>query len=201
MGEMTNLKDINFGINQYCGPAVLSALTGESTDRCAAVISSISGKREIKAVDRNHLKLALEKLRFTAEETNFSGSTLYGTLFRMHNHDGLYIVHVPHHVVAVEIKGTEIYICDNHCKTPLDIKQSARLMQKVEKVLRVSRRSEPKFLRQELKVTKFGYRYDISRFNIYENEEDNTVGHVGSITASSKTELDLIVEALRIHND
>lgn len=57
--KMTNLKDINFGINQYCGPAVLSALTGESTDRCAAVISAVSDRKEIKAVQRQHLIDAL----------------------------------------------------------------------------------------------------------------------------------------------
>ncbi len=42
----TNLKDINFGINQFCGPAVISVLTGKSTDECASVIMAITGRSE-----------------------------------------------------------------------------------------------------------------------------------------------------------
>jgi len=140
----TNLKEVNFGLNQYCGPAVLSALTGESTDRCAAVISAVSGRQVIKAVEIAHLKEALKRLKFDVTETNFAGQMLYGVLYRMHTFDGLYLVFVPHHVIAIEVKGTEIYICDNHTKTPMDIKQSARLSQKVERVLKVSRKEEPK---------------------------------------------------------
>ncbi len=65
---MTNLKDINFGLNEYCGPAVLSALTGESTDRCASVIMSITGKTVVKAVDFDDLVKAFKKLRFDRSE-------------------------------------------------------------------------------------------------------------------------------------
>jgi len=193
---MTNLKEINFGLNQYCGPAVLSALTGESTDRCAAVISSVSGKREIKAVERGHLRESLKRLRFNVEETIFGGSSLYGILYRMHTHDGLYVIFVPHHVIAVEVKGTEIYICDNHTKTPLDIKQSARLTQKVEDVWRVTAKSLPKFLRSEIKVHQGFTSIDILRFNVYENEEDNNKEIMGSIRTSSYNEIREIIKAL-----
>ena len=197
---MTNLKEINFGINQYCGPAVLSALTGESTDRCAAVISAVSGKREIKAVELGHLKEALKKLRFDVEETNFGGSTLYGTLYRMHTFDGLYIISVPHHVVAVEVKGTEIYICDNHCKTPLDIKQSVRLTQKVNSVLKVTPKSPPVFIGSSIRLDRNyrGTNFEINIFSVnrYENSEDDNQYSLGTIRYKDNLELKWILEAL-----
>src|ERR1035437_10016730 len=147
-----SLQVVNFGLNQYCGPAVLSALTGESTDRCAAVISAVSGKKEIKAIEQTHIKEALKRLRFDVTDTDFGGSTLYGTLYRMYNHNGLYVVMIPHHVVAVEVKDNEIFICDNHTKTPLDIKQSARLTQRVELVWKVTAKNPPKFVKNEIEL-------------------------------------------------
>lgn len=198
---MTNLKDVNFGINQFCGPAVLSALTGESTDRCAAVISAVSGAKVIKAVQREHLKEALKRLRFDVNETNFSGSTLFGVLYRMHSHDGLYVVFVPHHVIAIEVKGTEIYICDNHSKTPLDIKQSARLTQRVEQVLKVSRKEAPKFIKSELEVLRFSdlKKIELNRKNEYECKEDNTKEFMGYLYIRDEDELrELIAKLIEV---
>lgn len=193
---MTSLKDVNFGINQYCGPAVLSALTGESTDRCAAVISAVSGKKEIKAVNRAHLKEALKRLRFNVEDTIFGGSSLYGTLHRMHTHDGLYIVFVSRHVVAVEVVGTEIYICDNHCKTPLDVKQSARLTQRVGGVLKVSPKDPPKFVGQVVELKKHPNSIDIVSHFKYENPEDDTTYSLGYIRFKDDEERRMIMSAL-----
>lgn len=193
---MTSLNNINFGLNQYCGPAVLSALTGENTDRCAAVISSISGQKTIKGTERRHLKQALLKLRFDVTDTIFAGSTLYGTLHRMHTFDGLYVVFVPKHVIAIEVKGTEIYICDNHCKTPLDIKQSARLMQKVEDVWRVFPKELPIFLRSEIVVHKEYNRVTLTRKNIYKNPEDNNESHLGGFSYANESEMKFILEKL-----
>ena len=52
---MTNLKAVNVGMNKYCGPAVLSILTGKSTDECARVISSINGSYNVAGVQLNDL--------------------------------------------------------------------------------------------------------------------------------------------------
>ena len=193
---MTNLKEVNFGINQYCGPAVLSALTGESTDRCAAVISAVSGRREIRAVDRADLKEALKRLKFDITETKFGGGTLFGTLHRMYNKNGLYIVFVPHHVVAVEVKDSQIYICDNHTKTPIEIKQSARLMQKCQDVWEVTPHPIPKYLRTEIRIFQGFKGIDIFRKLIYENEEDNITEVIGNIRSISNSEIFKIVEEL-----
>ena|SRR6266545_1638557 len=199
---MTNLKEINFGINQYCGPAVLSALTGESTDRCAAVISAVSGKKEIKAVERAHLKEALRRLRFDVEETIFGGQTLYGTLFRMYSYDGLYVVFVPHHVIAIEVKDTEIFICYNHCKSPLDIKQSSRLTQKVELVLKVTPKSPPIFIESSIRLDKgnagANFKIDIYSVNKYKNPEDDNQYLLGTIRYKDDEELTQILEAFKL---
>lgn len=196
---MTSLKDVNFGLNQYCGPAVLSALTGESTDRCVAVISAISGKTEIKAVAREHLKEALKRLRFEVKDESdyFGGSTLYGKLYNMCTRNGLYIVFVPHHVIAVEVKGSEIYICDNHTKAPLDIKQSARLTQKVEEVWKVTPKATPKFVRSEIKIVRNTNGLDIQSYSHYENLEDNIRYNLGHIKFKDNQELRQIIEALK----
>jgi hypothetical protein len=196
---MTTLKDINFGMNQYCGPAVLSALTGESTDRCATVISAVSGKREIKAVEKHHLKQALAKLRFDVEDTIFAGSSLYGTLYRMHTHDGLYVIFVPHHIIAVEVKGTEIYICDNHTKTPLDIKQSARLTQKCEAVWKVTPKNPPIFIGNSIRLDRSLNRIDIYSFNKYENSEDDNEYSLGHIRFKDDKELEQILYKLHCY--
>jgi hypothetical protein len=186
---MTTLNDVQ-GVNKYCGPAVLAALTGESTDRCAAVISRISGKDEIKAVNREHLKAALKGLKFDVEETQYGGATLYGTLFRMHAADGKYVVFVPHHVVAVEVKENQIYICDNHTKTPIDIKQSARLSQRVEAVWRVFAHPLPVFVKTEITVSRFDNTIKISAFDRYEKAEDDVTRRLGSITCKDEKELE-----------
>lgn len=195
----TNLKDINFGINQFCGPAVLSALTGENTDRCAAVISAVSGRKEIKAVSKEHLKQALSRLKFDVRSTTFSGGTLFGCLFRMKDHNGLYVLFVPHHVVAVEVRDSQIFICDNHSKSPLDIKQSARLTQRVEDTWEVFPKKIPKFLRSEIFVTKdtFLDRVNIIEKNIYDDESQNTEIQLGYIRYNGLENLELIVKKLK----
>lgn len=141
---MTNLKEVNFGMNKFCGPAVLSALTGKSTDECAAVISAINGQTTITAVYMHDLMRAFNKLGFDfTKEEKLIGRTLYGTLFRLASEEGMYIVCVPHHVVAVEVKDKRAYIIDNHTKQPLVASSSSRLMQKVTEVYRVKERPKP----------------------------------------------------------
>jgi hypothetical protein len=197
---MTTLKDINFGLNQYCGPAVLSALTGESTDRCAAVISAVSSRKEIKAVNKHDIIESLRRLRFNVIEQS-GGSTLFGVLNRIYENDGQYIIFVPQHVVAVEIKDKEIYICDNHTKTPINIKQSARLTQKVNSVLKVEARNPPRFIGAMIRIDRMYNGVDIISVNRYENPEDDTQYRLGNIKFVDNKELEQILLALRKEYD
>jgi hypothetical protein len=197
---MTNLKTINFGLNQFCGPAVMSALTGKSTDECAAVISAVSGRKEIKAVQPAHIKEALKRLRFDVSELD-GGPTLFGVLNRLYRNNGFYVIFVPRHVVAIEIKIDEVYICDNHTKTPLNIRQSARLLQKVEAVWRVFPHPLPKFVGSSIRLDKHINHIDIVCINRYENSEDDTQYSLGSIRYEDQLELTDIIRTLTTEFD
>lgn len=139
---MTSLSDIK-GFNEYCGPSVLAALTGRSTDACAAVISAVSGQKVIKAVAVNHLIEALKRIEFEATELIPPARTVYGCLSALVNKDGFYIINVPRHVVAVEIKNKTIYLIDNHTKHAINAGASARLTQAVERVYQVKPKPKP----------------------------------------------------------
>jgi len=185
-------------MNQFCGPAVLSALTGESTDRCAAVISSINGKREIKAVNTQDLMKAFKKLRFDVTEVPKTGYTLYGTLTGLSlSGNAFYVIMVPNHVVAVEVLDKNIYLIDNHSKTPLPAESSARLSQRVLQVWKVVRKGESKFVGSEIKVEKFNYSIEVHKYNHYEDKNDDTKQYIGCINFKGEEEFQQIIEALK----
>jgi len=138
---MTNLKTVNVGMNKYCGPAVLSILTGKSTDECARVISNINGKYNVTGVQLNDLLLAASRLGFDCIPAT-KANTLYGTLIRLVNEDGMYIITVPNHFVTIEVVDKKIYFCDNHTKEPIPAASSARLGQQVLAAQKVIKRAE-----------------------------------------------------------
>ena len=197
---MTNLKEINFGVNQFCGPAVLSALTGRNTDECAAVITGINGQTVIKAVAVKDLLEAFKRLRFDCIRVE-GGRSLYGTLLRLlqSGGEGFYIVLVPKHVVAIEVAKGSVYLVDNHSKQPLMASSSARLMQKVEAVYKVVKKSEPVFVKTEVKAKVTDDRITILLDNIYENPSDNTIRVLGSfIYLNSKMLNDIVTELVKV---
>lgn len=139
---MTNLNTANIGMNKYCGPAVLSILTGKSTDECARVISRINGHYDVKGVLLSDLLRAADKMGFDQIAITPAGS-LFGTLMRLSiNSDGMYIIALPNHFVAIEVNDKRVYFCDNHTKEPMPAAASARLLQKVTAVHQVIRRPE-----------------------------------------------------------
>ena len=142
---MTNLKAVNVGQNRFCGPAVLSILTGKSTDECAKVISRINGKYNITGVELIHLEIAAERLGFkTTRILNTGSGTLYGALRAIATADGMYIVTITGHFVSVEVKEKKIYFCDNHTKEPIPASSSARLSQQVLAVTKVEKNPDYK---------------------------------------------------------
>jgi hypothetical protein len=140
---MTNLKEVNFGQNKFCGPAVLSILTGKSTDECADVISQINGKYIITGVFTTDLIKAATKLGFTANQVSVDGS-LYRVLTGLVHSDGIYLVVLPKHFVCVEVSDKKIYFCDNHTKMPIPAASSSRLGMGVESVYKVVETPKPK---------------------------------------------------------
>ena len=140
-----NLNSVNIGMNKYCGPAVLSILTGKSTDECAAMISSVNSRYTVKGVSTKDLLEAAKRLGFDSKLVP-SGNTLYGSLVRLSNDEGMYIVSLSDHFVAVEVSDSKIYFCDNHTKEPMPAASSARMMQKCQRVDKVFKMAEPKII-------------------------------------------------------
>lgn len=138
---MTNLKSVNIGQNKFCGPAVLSILTGKSTDECARVISRINGQYNVTGVVINDLLRALDKLGFDQKNIEASGS-LYRVLTSIVKNDGMYVVMVTGHYVCIEVQDKKIYFCDNHTKEPIPAASSARLGMPVLGVYQVIKRAD-----------------------------------------------------------
>jgi len=138
----SNLNEI-FGLNQYCGPSVLSALTGRSTDSCAAAIAAVSGARVVKAVQITHLVEAAKRLGFLTDPIPVPARSLFGVISAIISRDGFYIVMVPNHVVAVEIKEKTAFFIDNNTKRAINAAASARLTQEVIKVWQIKPKPEP----------------------------------------------------------
>lgn len=161
---MTNLKPVTEGFNKFCGPAVLSILTGKSTDECANVISRINGQYKVAGVLLTDLLRAADKLGFDQLNITPSGS-LFRTLSevcRWANSDGMYIVTFKSHFVCIEIKEKLIYFCDNHTKEPIPAASAARLgdtvvaMHKVIEREKLPEPPKPILVSSEIKV----YKYD-----------------------------------------
>jgi hypothetical protein len=190
----TNLKDINFGFNTFCGPSVMSALTGKSTDECAAVISAVSGRQEIRAVSTAHLIEAFRRLRFDMKQIDKMGYSLFSNLSYLSRSDGMYIVMVPKHVVAIEVRENQIWLVDNHSKQPVDASASARLTQKCEAVYKIIERPRPIFIETIIRViNNYDSYISIEAIDRYENADD-VRRNLGRFTFKDRNELTKIVK-------
>lgn len=204
---MTSLNEIK-GINKYCGPAVLAAMTGLSTDECAAAIQSVTGqKSDIKAIQMYHLITTFNRLRFDMKEIKTFSSTLYGTLSELSvENDTKYIIAVPHHVVAIEVIKGYVYFIDNHTKVPIDARGSARLTQRVEQVYKITAKEPPVLLRHEVIMEESYGRIQFFCISHYQNFDDNTKVSLGFLTTQKidvlhqiADKLDSYIEARRVN--
>lgn len=197
---MTNLKAVNVGLNKFCGPAVLSILTGRRTDDCAYTISTITRGYDVRGVQLADLLKAADKLGFSSEEAP-TGSSLFGTFIKLSNSDGMYIITIPNHFVIIEVLDKKIYFCDNHTKEPIPAESSARMGQKVLAANRVWKRPEPPpkpvpiLLRTSVRVISDFKSFSISieRYHEYENPLDNRTEYIGEIKAKDEKELDEVL--------
>lgn len=132
------MKDITFGKNNFCGPAVISAITGISTDAAEKRIQLL--RRNTKKVTGAFTTELCEVLtRFGYRTSYLTHLSHCGSIFYLLSvlEDGQYIVCVPGHFICIEITDTAKYICDNHTKKPININASARLSQQVQQVVKV----------------------------------------------------------------
>jgi hypothetical protein len=176
----------------------MSALTGKSTDECASIIMSITGRAEVRAVEVKYLIEAFKRLRFDMTPINKTSYTLFGNLSSLSTKHGMYIILVPKHVVAVEVtEDNKIYLVDNHSKFPLPAEGSARLSQKCEAVYKITEKPKPKFERTVIIIDKmYSNNIRIIASDIYENHEDNITRRLGQFTFRDNNEMNAIISKL-----
>ena len=204
---MTTLNRVNEGFNKYCGPAVLSILTGKSTDECASVIGSINGQYNVAGVTLNHLLLALDRLGFDQKciHSQTDGSySLYGLITRIVSTNGMYVIMLPKHFVCIEVKDKQVYFCDNHTKEPIPAASSARLMQKIVAAYQVVERPKPVLISEHFSVLKETSAYrtdDMIRVKIYKHKDYdqpqyNTRLNIAMFNVNNREELEQIASKL-----
>jgi len=193
---MTRLNAVNIGMNKFCGPAVLSILTGKSTDECANVISRINGQYRIEGVQLTDLLRAADKLGFTNKACDSAGGSLYMTLTRLVNDDGMYIVTVIGHFIAIEVSDKKIYFCDNHTKEPMPAASSARMMQRCLAVNKVFKKPEPKVIKAETII-----QVRVFANVIYDDPEFNSQKLTHSKEFTNREELEKFITGLKIERD
>lgn len=172
------MREVKTGSNQYCGPAVLSILTGRSTDECASLIRSVDPHYSGREVQLTVLVEVLKKISFNCNLVPNTSGSIFSVFHRIYNNPGFYVVVVRKHVVCVEVQADkQILLCDNHTKEPINGAASARLGQFVEAIYKVEPKPAPVFLRNEIevKVEYYGAEgvLEINKHSIYSDPEDN----------------------------
>lgn len=156
---MPTLKSVEFGFNRFCGPSVLSILTGRSTDDCAKIISQVNGSYDVRGVWTKDLLEAAKRMGFKNEDMNLRNSSLFRALHSIARIDGLYIVTLTGHFVCIEVANGKVFFCDNHTKEPIPAASSARLSMNVESVHKVEKDLDWKEPEIPVKKEKLQYRH------------------------------------------
>ena len=136
----TNLNEVNFGNNKYCGPSVMSILTGCTTDEAERLFKRVTDRHTITYTTPDEMKNALNLMEppWDMETLSISqNASLYFTLTQLYSRPGMYVIGVPAYVITIEVNNKKIYLCDNHTKSPINAGNSARLSQKVTGVYRI----------------------------------------------------------------
>ncbi len=135
---MVNMNPIQFGTNQFCGPSVISAICGITTDEAVAVLQNVIGNtRKVTGVYERDLIKAFDRLNYRSTKWRILGRSIFSNMLSLV--DGVYVFMVPGHYVAIEVNGSHRYICDNHTKSPINVSSSARLGMKVVSILKVEK--------------------------------------------------------------
>lgn len=174
------MDEANIGFNVFCGPVALSVITGHDTDECAYQIGRIRGDYKVKGVQVTDLILAAKAMGVSVkpEFEALHKRTLFFVASTIIKIDGMYLLVLKDHYIVIEVKDCNIHLCDAHSKTIVNLNSSARLMQKVEKIFRVSvekryvKPAPPKEVEVEYHTELVGGRVIIKRIHKF---DDNTV--------------------------
>ena len=191
------MKSVNQGYNKYCVPAVLSILTGRSTDDCASVVGSFISKYDIQEVPVDVMISAAGKLRWNLiEQSSLENASIFWAFNSLYNRPGMYVFLIKKHVVAVEVtENKQIFLCDNHSKEPINGHSSARLGQIVLKIWKAEPKPPAILIREyyDIQLTAHGaYIHKISEF---QDSTDNIKRNMGFLHGT-QDELNLASQAL-----
>lgn len=135
-------------------------------DDCAEEIGKITNQFKIKGVMPDNLMKAGEAMGLKFEEIpSFQGRSIFwagSVLIKMSPCQ--YLVTIPRHYVALEVRDSSLYICDNHTQSEIELQNSARLSQKIERVWKVTRvkaYSKPHIVKSEYAVERDGMHVSI----------------------------------------
>lgn len=194
---MTKLNKADIGFNKYCGPAVLSILTGKNTDECAKVIREIDPSWNGSALLLTSLIKAADKLGYKSTPIQPSGFSLFRTLVMLAKKNGVYIITLPSHFVTIEVAEDDIYFCDNHTKEPMKACNSARLQQNVVSVYRVEPKPVPKIISSDIQARLSGHTIWIVKVNTYDDYKSENIA-MGSIYIKEARDIDYIIRELEM---
>jgi hypothetical protein len=152
--------------NIYCGPAVLSIFTGARVDDCAEEIGKVTKAYTVKGVYVDDLMKAGEAMGLKFEEIpSFRDRSIFwaGTVL-CKLPPSQYLVTIAKHYLALEVRDSSLYICDNHTKSEIELTNSSRLSQKIERVWKVTRvreYSKPRIVKTEFGAERSGSIVDV----------------------------------------
>ena len=157
------MNEANMGFNKFCGPAVLSIMTGHDTDECAYRISCVNGQHTVTGVHLQDLMQAGKAMGVQFEMWPYmEGRSLFFAASVMCKFKTKFLVIVANHYIMLESDGEgQIFLCDNHTITPIDLKNSARLSQKIVKVVKVDTSNVKPPAPKPPKPTFISHKYDV----------------------------------------
>ncbi len=171
---MEKLKPVKNDIDTilWCGPAAISAVTGEKVSTIVDLMKQLSGRRCIKGVGTGLMQRTLAKLgweattihKFDAEKVNTPAEQIGYGMFVSAGFTTNYIpwkkrptlarycrqhrADFQEHACIVETTGHYVAVfgrrfCDNHTKEPVFLKQSPHRRARVSKVLQIKKIGGP----------------------------------------------------------
>lgn len=127
------INTITFGNNKFCGPAVISSIAGITTDEAEKLIQDLrKNTRNVTVVEFSEISRVLQSLGFKTMGMQYPrNSSLYYLMISGLLKNGIYLIMVKGHAIAIEIEDKNVFIIDNHTKKPINLAASARLNQPV----------------------------------------------------------------------
>lgn len=114
------IQPVQFGENEFCGQAVVSIITGRTTDKAEKKFQELRDNfnKPIKGIWLRELEIVLGRFGYSWKGIPYVKGTLFTNL-SMINNTGIYVFSLYDHVVVLERTYRDWLLCDNHTKKPM----------------------------------------------------------------------------------